>query len=90
MNTISYNIGEFVKYREPITPYLDVPERFDAGEVKSQLAMKYDAMLYNLVARAYFADSNFPRAVEYFRKSLAVDPTDRTSIHYGKKMGFVH
>ena len=52
--------------------------------------MKYDAMLYNLVARAYFADSNFPEAVEYFRKSLAVDPTDRTSIHYGKKMGFVH
>ena len=85
VNTISYNIGEFLKYREPVTLYLDLPEGADRDGIVSALDRKYAAMRYNLVGRAYYADRNFRKAAEFFTASLRIDPTDRTSLHYSKR-----
>ncbi|MFQ5735546.1 MAG: fused MFS/spermidine synthase [Thermodesulfobacteriota bacterium] len=86
VNTISPNIGEFLKFREPVVPYLsDVPEK-DAPALVARMQQRYYASTYNLVGRAYFADRNILKAVEYFRKALQIDPTDRNSIHYLKNL----
>jgi len=86
VNTISPNIAEFLKYREPVSQYLvDVPAG-DIPALEERLKQKYIAGRYNLIGRAYFADNNIPKALDYFRASMKVDPTDRNSIHYLKNI----
>jgi len=87
-NTISPNIGEFVRYREPVLPYLRLPEGINKEALNKELTKKFFAGRLNLIGRAYFADANFNRAASYFRKALEVDPTDRNSIHYKRKLKF--
>ncbi|MBI5561268.1 MAG: fused MFS/spermidine synthase [Deltaproteobacteria bacterium] len=82
VNTISPNIAEFLKYREPLVPYLAVPARFNRSAVLGGLERKYAAGRYNLVGRAYFADKNYPAAAEWFRAALQIDPGNRNSLHY--------
>jgi len=86
VNTISPNIAEFLKYREPVAQYLvDVPAG-DIPALEERLRQKYIAGRYNLIGRAYFADNNIPKALDYFRESMKVDPNDRNSIHYLKNI----
>ena len=86
VNTISPNIGEFLRFREPVTRYLFVPGGFNRKEVYSKLERKYASGKYNLVGRAYFADSNIEEALRYFKAATAIDPEDRNSIHYLKNL----
>jgi len=86
VNTISPNIGEFIKFREPVTPYLVNVPSGEAEALEKRLAQKFVAGKYNLVGRAYFADDNINKAVEYFRGSIDIDPTDRNSLHYLKNI----
>jgi len=86
VNTISPNIGEFLKFREPVTPYLVNVPAGEAQALEKRLEQKFFAGKYNLVGRAYFADENINKAVEYFRASLDIDRTDRNSIHYLKNI----
>jgi len=88
VNTISPNIAEFVRYREPVFPYLRLPEGIDTKALNEKLTKKFSAGRLNLIGRAYFAAANFKRAAAYFRKALEVDPTDRNSIHYKRKLKF--
>jgi len=88
VNTISPNIAEFVRYREPVIPYLRLHEGVDQEALGSELTKKYLAGRLNLIGRAYFAAANFSKAAAYFRKALEVDPTDRNSIHYKRKLMF--
>ncbi len=88
INTISPNIAEFVRLREPVLPYLVVHDDMDKKALAEKLMKKYYAGQYNLVGRAYFAAANFDRATAYFRKALDVDPTDRNSLHYRRKLKF--
>ena len=86
LNTISPNLAELLKFREPVTGYLDVGPMHDSSEIGERLLKKFEATRYNLVGRAYFAASNFPEAAKYFRAALAIDPADRNSLHYNKKL----
>lgn len=86
INTISPNIGEFLRYREPVIKYLVNVDPGQKDALTERLARKYSAGYYNLVGRAYYADNNRVKAIEYFRKSLSIDPTDRNSIHYLKNL----
>ncbi len=88
INTISPNIAEFVRYREPVIPYLRVGADVDKKALAEELARKYYAGRLNLIGRAYFAAANFSRAADYFKKALEIDPTDRNSIHYKRKLKF--
>jgi len=88
VNTISPNIANFVRHREPVIPYLRLSEDTDQEALGMELTKKYLAGRLNLIGRAYFADSNFPKAAAYFRKALEIDPTDRNSIHYKRKLRF--
>ncbi len=86
INTISPNIGEFLRFREPVLPYLvDVPPS-EAAAVRDKVERKFVSGKYNLVGRAYFADHNLQKAVEFFRAALNIDPSDRNSIHYLKNI----
>lgn len=82
LNTISPNIAEFLKYREPVWNYLLLPPGVDRDEVVKRLEVKFASSRYNLIGRAYFADENLRMAVKYFRDAIAIDPADRNSIHY--------
>ncbi|MBI5492816.1 MAG: fused MFS/spermidine synthase [Deltaproteobacteria bacterium] len=86
VNTVSPNIAELLKYREPVAPYLDLDPALDAEEVKRIMDVKFAGGKWNLIGRAYFADSNYPMASQYFKSALVVDPTDRTSLHYKQKL----
>jgi len=88
VNTISPNIAELLRFREPVIPYLRVPEEVDKKALAEKLTKKYFAGRLNLIGRAYFANANFSRAADYFREALKVDPTDRNSIHYKRKLKF--
>ncbi len=88
INTISPNIAEFVRLREPVMPYLRLPDGTDTRALNEKLTKKYLAGRLNLIGRAYFAATNFNRAAAYFQKALEVDPTDRNSIHYRRKLKF--
>ncbi len=87
-NTISPNIAEFVHYREPVLPYLRLPVGIDDKALYEKLTKKFYAGRLNLIGRAYFAAANFNRAAAYFKEALKVDPTDRNSIHYKRKLKF--
>jgi tetratricopeptide (TPR) repeat protein len=82
VNTVSPNIGELVGYREPVLKYLVVSDGEDKESIRKRLETKFASGKYNLVGRAYFADRNYRKAVEYFMEALKIDPTDRNSIHY--------
>lgn len=88
VNTISPNIDEFLKFREPITPYLKTDVRYNRKTLAVDLQRKFYAGKYNLVGRAYFADKNYPRASDYFMEALRIDPTDRNSQHYRRLLLF--
>lgn len=82
-NTISPNLIEFLKYREPVSQYLLITgPGHDRAEIEKKLSVKFEAGKYNLVGRAFFADQKYSRAVEFFRAALQIDPADRNSIHY--------
>lgn len=87
-NTISPNIAEFLKFREPVAPYVTVPPDKDYSEFEKRLAIRFEAGTYNLIGRAYFADSNRFKAIEFFMEALRIDPTDRNSLHYKKNLAF--
>ena len=87
VNTISPNIGELLKYREPVLPYLRFPGA-DAAALKTltgRVEAKYPVTMLNLVGRAYYADGNITEADKYYTRALAIDPADRNSIHHKKK-----
>ncbi len=88
VNTISPNIGELIKYREPVWPYLRFVDRARGERVSTRLQEKFPATRANLIGRAYYADGNFKKAIEYFESSLAIDPTDRNSLHYQYKFKY--
>ncbi len=88
VNTISPNIAELLKYREPVTPYLKIGPNDRPEEVRKILGVKFASGRENLIGRAYFADGNFKKASEYFSGALSIDPSDRTSIHYRQKLKF--
>lgn len=86
LNTISPNIAELLGYREPVVKYLKNFGGRDMAGISSSLSKKFYAGKYNLIGRAYFADANFQMAARYFRDALSVDPGDRNSLHYKKKL----
>ncbi|MEE8186006.1 MAG: fused MFS/spermidine synthase, partial [Thermodesulfobacteriota bacterium] len=86
VNTISPNIAELLKYRERVTPYLEVPAPFRKEEIVKRMEPKFLASRYNLIGRAYFAAGNFKKATEYFKTALQIDPGDRNSLHYKHKL----
>ena len=87
VNTISPNIAELVKYREPVLPYL----RFTGADAAAlerltgRVMAKYPVTKLNLIGRAYYADGNIFEADKYYTMALEIDPTDRNSIHHKKK-----
>lgn len=87
-NTIAPNLGELVRFREPVTNYTLVQPEYNPGEVYSRLDAKFMATKYNIIGRAYYADRNYPKAIEFFRKSLEIDPGDRNSLHHRMKLLF--
>jgi len=87
-NTISPNIAELIRYREPVFPYLRLNAGLDTRALNEKLTKKFFAKRLNLIGRAYFAAANFNRAVAYFKKALEVDPRDRNSLHYKRKLKF--
>ncbi|MFQ5480042.1 MAG: fused MFS/spermidine synthase [Thermodesulfobacteriota bacterium] len=86
VNTISPNIAELVRYREPVYPYLRLSIEDETAALNEKFRKKYFAVRLNLIGRAYFADSNFPKAAQYFSEALKIDPTDRNSLHYRRKL----
>jgi len=91
INTISPNLAEFLKFREPVVNYLEFPENMspaERGGVQAALNNRYSSSYYNIIGRAYFAASNFQEALKYFKASLEIDPTDRNSLHYRNKLRF--
>jgi len=89
VNTISPNMAEFLKFREPVVNYLEFPSDMGPAEragIVAALEKKHSASYYNIIGRAYFAAANFPEALRYFKASLEIDPTDRNSLHYWKKL----
>ncbi len=88
LNTISPNIAELLGYREPVVKYLKDFGGRDRAAVASSLSKKFYAGKYNLIGRAYFADTNFQTAARYFKDALSVDPGDRNALHYKKKLRF--
>lgn len=88
VNTISPNLGEMLKYREPVYGYIKTSSPEKLSMLKERLDLKYASSGYNIVGRAYFADNNLPMAAEYFRKALGIDPADRNSLHYRQNLKF--
>lgn len=88
VNTISPNIAELLKHRERVAPYLNMPDSAEREETLGALETKYEAYRYNFIGRAYFAAGNFKKAVEYFKAALRIDPQNRNSLHYKKKLMF--
>ena len=86
LNTISPNLAELIKYREKIAPYLQVAAPFNKEEITARLEPKFMASRYNLIGRAYFAAGNFRTASDYFKIALQIDPGDRNSLHYKRKL----
>jgi tetratricopeptide (TPR) repeat protein len=82
VNTISPNLGEFISAREPVWPYLRFADKTEGKNISERLYKKFPATRANLIARAYYADGNFKKAVKYFDDALAIDPTDRNSLLY--------
>lgn len=87
-NTISPNIAELLKYREPVAPYVTVAPDKDYSEFEKRLAIRFEAGMHNLIGRAYFADNNRFKAIEHFMEALRIDPTDKSSLHYKKNLAF--
>jgi len=86
VNTISDNLAELIKYRERIGPYLQVAAPFNKEEITANMEPKFAASRFNLIGRAYFAAGNFRTASEYFKAALRIDPGDRNSLHYKRKL----
>ena len=86
VNTVSPNIAELLKYREPINPYLIVDEDVDREALGESLERKFRATRLNLIGRAYYTDGNFKKAMEYYQRATQIDPDNRNSIHYIKKL----
>ena len=86
LNTISPNIAELIKFRERVTPYLQLPSPSNRKEIAGKMEPKFLASRYNLIGRAYFAAGNFRKASEYFKEALKIDPYDRNSLHYKHKL----
>ncbi len=88
LNTISPNIAELIRYREPVSPYLTLSPEDDTESTSTDFRKKYFAVRLNLIGRAYFADANYSEAARYFKEALKIDPTDRNSLHYKRKLKF--
>ncbi|MFQ5586623.1 MAG: fused MFS/spermidine synthase [Thermodesulfobacteriota bacterium] len=88
VNTISPNIAELLKYREKVAPYLHLSNPIDREELLGSLEPKFMAYRYNLIGRAYFAAGNYRKAIKYFKTALDIDPGNRNSLHYKRKLGF--
>jgi spermidine synthase len=86
VNTVSPNLAELLRYREPVVPYLNVEDETKRNELIGALSTKFRAGRHNIIGRAYYADGNFEKALEYFRTALGIDPVDRNSIHYKHKL----
>ncbi len=89
VNTISPNINELTKYREKVGPYMTFADEGDRARVLAALEAKYPVAMLDLVGRAYYADSNIAEAARYYQNALALDPTDRNSIHHLRKFGLL-
>lgn len=88
VNTISPNIGELIRHREPVWPYLRFADSVEGRRVTKRMMEKYPATKDNLLGRAYYSDGNFKKAIEHFESSLQIDPTDRNSLHYQYKFRY--
>lgn len=82
INTVSPNIAELLRFREPVVAYLDVPKAGNPEKVKRELLVKFDGGRLNLIGRAYFADNNVEKAREYFRAAVQANPGDLNSMRY--------
>jgi tetratricopeptide (TPR) repeat protein len=85
VNTISPNLGEMLKYREPVTSYLKITDRQHIN-MEEKIGQNFLTSRNFIIGKAYLADQNVKQAVSYFKKALAMDPNDRRSIHYRQKL----
>ncbi|MBI5809676.1 MAG: hypothetical protein HZB21_00560, partial [Deltaproteobacteria bacterium] len=88
VNTVSPNIAELLKYREPVWPFLVFSRDEGQDAARMTLETKFASGRHNLIGRAYYADNNIPKAAEYFKESLRIDPGSRNSLHYKRKLWF--
>ncbi|MFQ5900394.1 MAG: fused MFS/spermidine synthase [Thermodesulfobacteriota bacterium] len=87
-STVLPNIIELSKYSERVMPYLKFASS-GTEDNYNRLERKFLASEYNLKGRGYISEKNFKKASKSFTASLKIDPFNRNSLHYKKKLRFI-